>query len=674
LGSYYLSIGAFSTLLGISDRKARRALARCLEGKPYRGWQLSVQFAHGRGGTRGFQYQVAVESLPPELRQRVIELGYVKSEAVTGDVVVPTSGLPAPVAPDPLDTSSADWQRRLNLIGPALRHPPRSKARRRAIEAAAKVAGISPAALYSWIAAYDHDGCAGLKRKAPGTRGQSRTIISRRWDRAVPFDEPTRRKIAEKLRRYIRSGWANDFRGWRNIAHAAAGKLIRLTIEAGFSAPNIRELCAVPRHLIDAQRHYSQLATRDKDAKAFFDRQLPRTRRTRAGLAPMDIVTGDVHPVDIYYQREDGSRATPKMIGWTDVATNRVYADFVFLPPGAGVRQEHVIESFIGMTQHPDWGLPRMLYLDNGSEYRWDEFIQDAMRLAHLDGPAARRSMSIRAEPHNAASKTVEGIFGILEQTVFALIAGWIGGDRMRSKVANVGKAPVPFPGTPEQLTIKLSKAIEFYHAKPQCGMLGGRSPTEAFAAFVEAGWRRVDIDPFALRAAFAREEQRTVRQGEIIIGRTYYRHPNLLAIETGTKVRARIPKVGDADRPAIFSDAGAFIGIAERSPTYGFTDPEGARDKARRRKEQTKMLSTMRRDVDRLDPLAELGQAMPVTPQPVAKSGGVVRLSEQHEAAGAARRKLGTRPTREVLAPADETESDYYELLLEAKRQRGAK
>ncbi len=69
-------------------------------------------------------------------------------------------------------------------------------------------------------------------------------------------------------------------------------------------------------------------------------------------------VIGDVHPADIYYTRADGSTATAKLIAWPDVANHRLRVLPVFLEKGEGVRQEHVIQSFIEMAGDPLWACP----------------------------------------------------------------------------------------------------------------------------------------------------------------------------------------------------------------------------------------------------------------------------------------------------------------------------
>lgn len=52
----------------------------------------------------------------------------------------------------------------------------------------------------------------------------------------------------------------------------------------------------------------------------------------------------------------------------------------------------------------------------------------------------------VRARPY-AQAKPFEGIFALLEQQALSMLPGWIGGNRMRQKIHNVGRAPQAFGG-----------------------------------------------------------------------------------------------------------------------------------------------------------------------------------------------------------------------------------
>lgn len=136
------------------------------------------------------------------------------------------------------------------------------------------------------------------------------------------------------------------------------------------------------RRKVEGERDYQLIAVKEKDNAVFQDKYMPSIRRDYSDLAPRQIVVGDVHPVDIMMRRPDGTAVYPKAIAWYDVATNGIHMTFVLLEPGEGIRREHVAMSFQAMVD--EWGLPEMLYLDNGSEYSWDAMIGGFTQLSKL--------------------------------------------------------------------------------------------------------------------------------------------------------------------------------------------------------------------------------------------------------------------------------------------------
>lgn len=75
--------------------------------------------------------------------------------------------------------------------------------------------------------------------------------------------------------------------------------------------------------------------------------------------------------------------------------------------------------------------------------------------------------MVIRAQPYNAAAKPIEGQFSVIEKGPFAMVPGWIAGDRMAKKTHNVGKDPLPFPETEEDFANAVRVALDYGHTHP---------------------------------------------------------------------------------------------------------------------------------------------------------------------------------------------------------------
>ena len=656
----WLGTHEFAIAEGISDRYARMTLSCALDGRTWRGRELTVRMVPSRGGLSGLALQVLSDSLA--------------GSPCTLPAVPRADTSPQATAPGTEQGRTiATWRHR--IIRQALQHLSGSPGRARAVEDAAKVERdhptgrrkrVSERQLYEWIALYEAKGFAGLIPGRRVDRRKSRCFVTRTWDRAVPFDDDTRAQIAAKLQRRVRSLWArNTEPGWKWIARLARKHLVELTTEAGFTpdAGELRRICKLSHHMVNQSRKYRAVAIYDHDAKRWHDEHRPRIRRTREGWLPMGLVFGDVHPQDVLLPRPDGSTFTARLVAFSDWSNNRIFIYPVFLGPGEGVRQEHIIEAIVAMAQDPRWGVPQVLYLDNGKEYIALDLIADALKLTtqvralHADDealaelPGKDRAIR-RAQPYNASAKPIEGLFAVLESGVFSMLPGWIGGNRMANKTANVGKAPVPYPHGQEAFLADLRTAIEAYETNPQSGELDGRSPREAFNAAVAAGWKAVMAKPETMLAAFARDASGTVRQGAFKHKGKRYTHRAIQALPKGTALHIRVPLWGDRSAIPVMDEDGSLLCVATLDRRYHPLDREGAREAGRRHAAARQGVKKLRADTEPLDMRRELAELVAAEePAAIPESLGTIRGSEADEAIG---RELARTPAQRRAAEED--------------------
>ena len=616
----YVGVSDLSEIAGVSRQAIEKAIASSLKCplSAWRGASLMVRTVHGRGGRSGLQYQVLVDSLPIDLQRRV-------EEAFKQASSRPAHGAKA--------QAERDWW--FGLIQPALAHEKHSRERGDTLKALAGRKHMAPdgtwravseRTLQRVLAAYEAHGLAGLGRRKRADAGASAVILSRAWDGAVPFDDETKERIAEDLRQFVR-GLVKDGVNGAQLKLFAQDRLAKITRRAGFEPGEggADKVFSVPNGFLARERAFRNVYTFKTDRKAHEDTRRARVRRSREGLMPMDIVVAGVHPVDILYRRADGSTATLKAVSWLDLATNRVFMSFVALNRGEGVTNADVIASFIQMVAA--WGCPRALYYDNGSEYNWMAFIDDALKL--IDGqsralidriaPWGERSSNIvRALPYNAAAKPIESVFKVLEQKQFRFISGWIGGDRMRKKTANVGKEPAPFPGTVDELRAALRAALDFHHATPSDprSALKGLSPNAAFAQAVSEGWGRVEVDPDALRLAFSRPERRKLHQGAIRFGGRAWSSDAPLAHPRAFR-SLMVPKYEEHRRLAVRDEHDRFLCFVEHDEAFAFLDPRGAQESARRQGIQRASLRALARSAPDIDVPGERRAMVAALPPP---------------------------------------------------------
>lgn len=627
----------FAVLAGISRRAAIAALKRALGGRPWRGYVLSVQPVRSRGGDAGRGLQIDVYSLPPAL-----VLKYQQAQ----QSMVPVG---APRFIGAADPKEPIWQKRLAMLQAAIAAYEEERPVLPALRAAAQRHGVSVETARIWWKRYQKHGVAGLQRKQPSHKGQRSVFISKIWDAATAsLSDEVRRQIAADLEKHVRSLYAAGAPSRRQVAQLATVHLVELTRAAGIelSDSEAPRICRVPPHFARRGRHCQLVAIKKHDAKRFFDRYTPRVKRDRSSLLPMEFVAGDVHHIDILYRRDDGSTATPKLITWADLATNRLFGSVVFLSKGKGVTQEQVISSFIEMTQA--WGMPVRLYLDNGSEYQWTEFVGDALKCAAFTG----RDIKIedggvtRARPYNAPAKVIESFFSSLERGPFAMLPGYIGGDRMASKVANVGNAPVPFAGSADELRRVLLNAIEYHNITPLEGThLKGRSPRQAYEEQIAAGWMMTAIDRHVLQAVFAEDVHPRVDRGHVRVRGVDYYADRLLDF-SGQRVHVRVPKSGDRSKLLVLDEGGNLLCFAEEVIPYDFHDRQGAREQGRRSRLMNEAVAARRAATTPVDLAAEMQRVVALQPPArVAPIGARITVSDNIEEQAAA---ISTFPTPE--------------------------
>ncbi|MBX3597313.1 MAG: hypothetical protein KF874_07055 [Rhizobiaceae bacterium] len=633
----------FADLGEIGERSAEKALSRALKGKTWNGFYLTVREIPGVGGKAGTQYEVLLSTLPRAMQDRYFAVYEPLEKQRHTD-----------------EKASRLRDFRYSIIRPVLQIPHSQRGRGKIVKEIAAREHLAPdgefitvteVTIYTWIRAYERGGVTALARKVDKRKGTKIVLVGYRWDREVQLSHDAKVKIANDLRDYVR-GLHKNRESRNNIISKASRDLLRWTREAGFDATP--EICRVSEVFVRNERHFRKAGQFKKDRKAYEDMR-PRIRRAAALLEPMEIVVGDVHHLDFILTRVPGFTPYPKAVSWLDMATNRIWMDIFMLPEKQGIRNEHVIESFIRMCNA--WGGPKHLYLDNGSEYNWADFITDAMKLIRGDDCFRidrfdRQTGVIRAKAYNAPAKTIEGVFGRLETHHFQTLPGWIGGDRTKKPTANLGKLPEPFPGSFDDFKEAIGAAIKLYHFQDQTrdqGNLKG-SPAGLLQRAIDAGWTATGIDPDAWAVAFSEEKVKKVTQGTIS-------HNGLwtcreLQSYVGDRVTALIPKYSTWNRLPLKDEKGKLLGFAERDTAFHPLDISGAIEGDARARANRKAIRVLDKLAPNIDPLddnsrhASLLPSEPVTPidafvtaSPEAKEiaaglaeSAVVRLNRQQE------------------------------------------
>ncbi len=642
--SLWITSSAFRELAGVVRSTAIEALAKCLDGGTWNGTALQVR-------KNGRVYEVHAASLPLPL--------YTKFRDQHPDLFKPAQ-LPATtrtVTPD-VDLSrisllvnhrhEAEWK--AEIIAPALKWPWKTPARAMVLRQLAEKDYIRPTdgkpvsfsvkTLGKFCSDFEMGGVEALVRKPRAREEEHRYLINKKWEKACPLELPVKTRIAEAVEQYVVDLWGNGAPSRDKVRNMASAKLFTLCREAGWTDATLKA-CDVGQYVVERNQGYRDLAIRHRDAKRFSDKHKPRVARTREGFAPGEAIVADVHPVDVLLLRPDGSTYTARMIAWYDLGTNRFFYTLLHPGPRQSVTQADIARSFFELCQA--WGVPRKLYMDNGSEYKWAEMMdafrafavlvkEMEVRVESLEALEARfaaedagespvgddvpsqdatvtsaNSAIVRAKPYNAAAKPVEGAFSAMEKFM-SMLPGYIGGDRLDQKLTKVGKQPDAYPGDADAFNLAFAEAVESYHNTPQRGFLGGLTPNQR-AEIVPEGFTVTFAPEVVFRVAFAEERTPKVQTSGIQIDDRWYYDDALIPYMTN-KVTVRFAKWAPSavilvrDRP--LPGVGQYTVIHERR-VFGMFDPAGAVESSRREGVQNRHFRALKQRVGKMDMLEEM-------------------------------------------------------------------
>ncbi|WP_238308575.1 hypothetical protein [Methylorubrum suomiense] len=210
---------------------------------------------------------------------------------------------------------------------------------------------------------------------------------------------------------------------------------------------------------------------------------------------------------------------------------------------------------------------------------------------------------------------------------------------------------------------------LTFYNTKRQMGDLASRSPEQAYAVAVEAGWQRTDVDQLALMTAFSTEASRKVVDGKISVGGELF-HCDELARHTGERVSVHLPKYHCWQAVPVLTAKGALIGIALPDRVYSRLDPAGAEEAARRKGVARDAIRAEAADLNSIDVKAEMiasGRRQPAPPMPGSK--GTIELGGDRAEIG---RRIVENPTARRDREREAKEAKLRAALDRAKRTRG--
>ncbi len=677
--SFWISSAEFGELAGINRVKASEALRRCLNGGTWRETALMVRATESAGGKKA--YQVYAPSMPTELSQAY----QAKHPEIFKKVEVPKRRVEIPLeevarATTPTRVKAIEDARFLeDLIMPAVRHFKYSKARVATVRhiceqgpytlPSGKVRHFKEEGLSKLVRRYEEEGIQALLRKPRNDADSRRVMVSRVFDKQAPFPNDVKQALGTEVTQFIADLLVGTNATMPMVQKMASAHLVEMCRAKGWAEATL-ENCEVGIGQVWKQKSLRKAGMRDMNAGEFAASMKPRIVRTRKGLRPMEVVMGDVHPVDILQKREDGSEATARMVTWMDIATNRVFYTLYLLDKGKGITQAHIAASFVQMVQA--WGLPTILYLDNGSEYSWREMMEGFAKLSLAytnfrafcmtsaeiderlenaedpDTPENDARTVVRSIPHNPQGKAAaEGLFGVLERTVFRMIPGWIGGDRTNKRTHKVGAKPRAYEGSFQQFEAAIYAAMDYYHRNEQ---KDGTSPNAKLAAHLKAGWTAVEVEYEVLMMAIAERKLYKVQTQGIEIAGAFYWHDAMANFAMMSETVMVYYAKWDPEKILFRTKTGSPM-VAFRAKEFGVVDKEGAIESARRISLMGRSVTQAKKGTRKVDGLAAMqSYTKLLPPAPVVPFGPKITADGEFSGASGALERAGEAPVAETV------------------------
>ncbi len=152
-----------------------------------------------------------------------------------------------------------------------------------------------------------------------------------------------------------------------------------------------------------------------------------------------EVWFGDHHMLNIFVVDRDGRIIRPWLTAWMDAASSALVGWMLTLQPNSDTIAESFARAAVATTGSPFMDLPRIVYIDNGKDYRSTRFEGSQVtdyEIGRLNDDFCGRSMLEalgvgvkHAIPYWAWVKPIERMFGTLDRRWMRDFPGWCGDE-----------------------------------------------------------------------------------------------------------------------------------------------------------------------------------------------------------------------------------------------------
>lgn len=520
----WLSIKQVSELEQVSERTVRRNIEK-----------YKHRHVNGIGGKNGIQYEIALESLPPETQARYHgeqttkdPSGLAKLTDAERDIAFTKQTIVLSYQEFKAIYPKADkLQAFLQWYNE--QHPDETLTKRQ---------------LNHWETLYKRDGVTGLADKRGGwNKSQS----------SIPEDE----------RNVFLAYWLQE-KGTKK-GGPSISSCYRLTQQV-FPDRQLASLSSFKRLAENIPLPTKILAREGK--KAFDDKCMPYISFDYRSISTNQQWVADNHVFDVLVKFPSGRVGRPWIVGWMDRRSRYIVG---YLMIETDPNADAVLDAFARSVSA--FGIPESVLLDNGKDYT----VHDLFNRSFAMSLANEMTISVtNAIKYNAKAKPIERFFRTLEYSYCIHLPSYIGADpkrrpeKMKAISEKLKDVAMPY----DEFSTFIENVMGSYNNTVHSGSaMDGLTPKEAFEKNISVPIRVAD--PILLSMYFKRTTKllKVGRNGIRVPSLEQYYDDDKLFPYQGKKVFARY-NTDDVRQIFVYKEEGDFICMAT-STALGTLDKE---------------------------------------------------------------------------------------------------
>ncbi|WP_427340872.1 Mu transposase C-terminal domain-containing protein [Caloranaerobacter sp. DY30410] len=365
--------------------------------------------------------------------------------------------------------------------------------------------GIGYRTLYDWIKKYEKEGLAGLMRKGSSKKGKTISFCLEAEMRMKRYYlTPLKRTKTKSYELMVRDAKRLGKRACENCKFRKGSKVREKLEKEGYTIAicneeikegmkysksdktAIRILSSIPKEIVDYAR---------KGKKYWEAMYMQKATRKKPELVN-EVWFGDHYQFNAFVIDKDGKVGRPWLTAWYDVATGCIVGWCISMQPNSRTIAEALIYGIVEKKDFPFWGVPKIVYTDNGKDYRSQVFEGGKIIEKNL-GNAIEYNIetegllkqlkigNIHAKAYHGWVKPIERWFGTFSDKYVREIPGWCG-TSPEERPENFNKLLKKLIRENKLWTLDelsnwfINTVLKEYHNTPHSGY-GGKTPLELY-------------------------------------------------------------------------------------------------------------------------------------------------------------------------------------------------